>query len=142
MDQDAEIRGVLRACQAVQEELGAGFVEHVYQKAVEIALREQGIDALGRVAISVVFHGQVIGSFEADLVLPSLVLFELKVGDEIERWQEAQTLNYLRCTRAEIGYVVLFGNALRYKRLILTNDRKKGLTGNGFTSRKGRPSTW
>jgi len=136
MTREEEIKKAIEACGSVQAELGYGFPESVYEKAVELVLNEQGILARTRVPISVWFHGQVIGSFEADMVLPSRVIIEFKVGSVIEPWHEAQALNYLRCTSAELAYVVVFGTSLRYRRFILENDRKKGVSGSGFEWRR------
>jgi len=135
VEREEEIRAAIQACQSVLDELGPRFTERVYRRAVEITLHEQGIAAQAGVGIAVWFHGQIIGTFEADLVLPSHVILELKVGDRIDDWHEAQLLNYLRCTCAEIGYVVAFGTALRYKRFILDNSRKRGVRGDGFVWR-------
>jgi GxxExxY protein len=132
MDREGEIKVAIEVCYSVLDELGPGFPERIYERAVELVLNERGIAARSRVPICVWFHGQIIGSFEADLVLPSDVIFEFKVGSAIERWHEAQALSYLRCTCAELAYVVVFGPALRYRRFILENVHKKGVKGDGF----------
>jgi GxxExxY protein len=108
----------------VHRELGPGFVESVYSKAMEIALTDAGLRVEREVPISVYFRGKLVGSFRADMIVESLVLLELKVGEQLDPNCEAQTLNYLRATRLELALILHFGPKPKFKRLILTNDQK------------------
>jgi GxxExxY protein len=108
----------------VHRELGPGFVESVYSKAMEIALTDAGLRVEREVPILVYFRGQLVGSFRADMIVESLVLLELKVGERLDPNCETQTLNYLRATRLELALILHFGPKPKFKRLILTNDQK------------------
>ena len=109
---------VLGACFEVCRELGAGFLESVYQKALLIALRQRGIKAEAQFPLSVTFRGQVVGEFVADILVEDKVLLELKAVKELAPEHQAQLINYLKATGIEEGLLINFGNPrLEYKRL-------------------------
>jgi GxxExxY protein len=108
----------------VHHELGPGFVESIYSRSMGWALHDAGLQADLEVPISVHFRGRIVGSFRADIVVESLVLLELKVGDQLDPNAEAQVVNYLRATRLELALILHFGPKPAFRRLILTNDRK------------------
>ena len=62
----------------VYNELGAGFLEKVYEEAMALLFRERGILFEQQASIPVWFHGQKIGSYDAVLVVDRVVLLELK----------------------------------------------------------------
>lgn len=109
----------------VYNELGFGFLERVYEQAMAVALKERGIDFHQQVSIPVWFHGQTIGSYEADLVVNKVVLLELKACKALESAYEAQLLHYLRSTEIEVGLLLNFGPRPQVKRLAFENERKK-----------------
>jgi len=108
----------------VHRELGPGFLESVYSKGMTWALYDAGLAAKREVPIAVHFRGRKIGSFRADIVVESVVLLELKVGEQLDPDCEATVLNYLRATRLELALILHFGPKPKVKRLILTNDQK------------------
>lgn len=87
----------------VYNELGFGFLEKVYEEAMALALKERGIEFRQQVPIPVWFHGQTIGSYDADLIVGGVVLVELKACRALESAHEAQLLHYLRSTEIEVG---------------------------------------
>lgn len=111
----------------VHFELGSGFSEKVYQKALTIALREAGFTIEEQKRIQVYFHGQIVGDYIADVVVNDLILLELKAVSQITEEHEAQLLNYLKATRYEVGYVLNFGASPKFKRMVYDNDRKGSL---------------
>jgi GxxExxY protein len=108
----------------VHYELGYGFPESVYSASLAAALLEDGFAVEREVPIAVNFRGLRVGSFRADLVVESKVLIELKTGARLDPTAEAQVLNYLKATKIEVGLLLFFGPSPRFKRFILTNDRK------------------
>src|SRR5436305_6845769 len=82
----------------VYNELGHGFLESVYHKALVVALRQAGLTADPEVQIPVFFRGRQVGDFSADVVVEGKVILELKAARELEPAHEAQLLNYLRAT--------------------------------------------
>lgn len=102
----------------VINELGAGFLESVYQKALLIALKEKGLAVNCQHPISVKFRGQVVGEFLADILVEEKVIVELKATKAIAPEHMAQTINYLKATGIEVGLQINFGNpVLEFKRL-------------------------
>jgi GxxExxY protein len=109
----------------VYNELGFGFLEKVYEEAMVVALKEHEIAFQQQVPIPVWFHGQVIGSYDADLVANSVVLLELKACRTLDSSHEAQLLHYLRSTEIEVGLLLNFGPRPQVRRLAFDNERKK-----------------
>lgn len=109
----------------VYNELGFGFLESVYAKAMIVALRGAGLRVETEVPIAVWFREQQVGEFRADLVVEGCVLVELKAVRTLEPAHEAQTLNYLRATELEIALLLNFGPKPQIRRLAFENQRKK-----------------
>ncbi|PYV85394.1 MAG: GxxExxY protein [Acidobacteria bacterium] len=109
---------ILEACFEVANELGHGFVESVYVKALIIALRQKGLSVQSEVALQVMFRGQVVGDFYADLMVEQRVLVELKAAKVLLPEHQAQVINYLKATGIEVGLLVNFGTPkIEFKRL-------------------------
>ena len=109
----------------VYNELGYGFLESVYEKAMLKALRSAGLEIESQVSAPVWFRGEQVGDFYADLVVEGAVILELKAARRIERAHEAQLLNYLKATDIEVGLLLNFGEHPEFRRLLLDNERKK-----------------
>ncbi len=109
----------------VYNELGAGFLEKVYEEAMMVIFRERGIAFQQQASIPVWFHGQQIGFYDADLVVNGVVLLELKACKALDSSHEAQLLHYLRSTEIEIGLLLNFGPKPQIRRLAFENERKK-----------------
>ena len=108
---------VIGACFEVSNELGIGFLESVYEKALLIALRDRGLKAESQVAVRVSFRNQTVGEFFADIVIEDQIIIELKAVRGIAVEHVAQVLNYLRATGKEVGLLVNFGTKkLEYRR--------------------------
>jgi len=108
---------VIGACFEVSNELGIGFLESVYEKALLIALRDRGLKAESQVAVRVSFRNQAVGEFFADIVIEDQIIIELKAVRGLAVEHVAQVLNYLRATGKEVGLLVNFGTKkLEYRR--------------------------
>jgi GxxExxY protein len=99
---------ILEACFEVSNELGAGFLEFVYEKSLIIALRQKGLNVESQVPFSVVFRGIDVGKFFADVLVDEKVIIELKGVTRILPEHKAQTINYLKATGIEVGLLVNF----------------------------------
>ena len=109
----------------VYNELGFGFLESVYRKSLQFALREKNLKVDAEVAVPVFFRGINVGDFRADLVVNDCVLLELKTAETIIIAHEAQVLTYLRATSLEIRLILNFGPKAQVRRLLFDNDRKQ-----------------
>jgi len=115
---------VLGACFEVSNELGIGFVESVYEKALLIALENRGVRAESQVPVKVFFRKQAVGEFFPDIVVEDKLIVELKAVKGLAVEHVAQVLNYLRATGKEVGLLVNFGTQkLEYRRF---NNRSEG----------------
>ena len=113
-----EISGkILEASFEVGNELGIGFIESVYENALVIALRDKGFEVKTQVPLKVIFRGNVVGDFYADLLVERKIIVELKAVKKMGNEHFAQILNYLRATGIEVGLVINFGNPkIEYRR--------------------------
>ena len=101
----------------VINELGAGFLESVYEKALLFALRQKGLSAVSQHPVRVLFRGECVGDFFVDIFVEEKVIVELKAVKVIAPEHQAQIINYLNATGIEVGLLINFGNPkLEYKR--------------------------
>ncbi|MEO6589222.1 MAG: GxxExxY protein [Pyrinomonadaceae bacterium] len=108
---------ILEACFEVGNELGFGYLESVYEKALLIALRQKGLRAENQVPLKVKFRGEVVGEFFVDILIEEKVLVELKVANGLSKENYAQVINYLKATEIEVGLLINFGTPrIEYRR--------------------------
>jgi GxxExxY protein len=108
---------IIAACFVVSNELGAGFLEPVYQNALVIALTEQGLQVTREFPLSVSFHNQIVGQYFADIFVEGKVILELKAVSALAEVHKAQVINYLKATGVDVGLLVNFGSSkLEYRR--------------------------
>ena len=110
---------ILKACYTVHNELGCGFIEKVYQEALEVQLSEMDIPFEREKHLPITYHGKVLKcDYIADFVVDNKVIIELKAVTEMSPIFEAQTINYLRATGIKVGLLINFGiRQLQIKRL-------------------------
>jgi GxxExxY protein len=116
---------IIGAFYDVYNELGFGFLESVYRRAMFHALNQAGLLAETEVKLPVSFRGHLVGDFSADIFVERAVILELKAAEELHPAHEAQLLNYLKASPIELGLLLNFGPKPRIRRLIFTNDRKR-----------------
>lgn len=109
----------------VHKELGYGFLESVYRRALVLALVDRGLWVEAESPIPVLFKGRPVGDYRADLLVDKRLIVEVKAGEGLVAAHRAQLLNYLRATSVEIGLLVNFGEKLTFEPFIFTNDRKQ-----------------
>ena len=103
--------------------LGYGFIEKVYENAMVIELRKMGFKVLQQKKIKVYYDDQIVGNYESDIIVNDLVIVETKAKENLRQEHEAQLINYLKATRCEVGLLMNFGKKAEFKRKIFTNDR-------------------
>ena len=92
----------------VNRVLGPGFLDKVYENALLIELKKQGIKAESQVLIKVCYKENVVGEYIADTLVEGKVIVELKTVETIDKIHEAQLLNYLKATGMRVGILVNF----------------------------------
>ncbi|KAA3613804.1 MAG: GxxExxY protein [Calditrichaeota bacterium] len=99
--------------------LGYGFLEKVYQKALQIELLHRGHTAEIEHAIKVTYKEAIVGEYAADLLVDGKVIVELKVAKEYNSQDEPQLLNELKATEIKVGLLINFGKEkVEFKRFV------------------------
>ena len=116
-----ETYDIIGACFEVHKILGCGFLEGVYQEALEIEFKRRGIPYEREKELLIEYKGEVLKKqYNADFVFYSEIIVELKALNALREEHMAQVLNYLKATKFELGYIFNFGEkSLKYKRIIL-----------------------
>ncbi|HVU28057.1 MAG TPA: GxxExxY protein [Verrucomicrobiae bacterium] len=110
---------LIGAAYEVHNVLGFGFLEKVYQRAMQVELQSRGIKVKLEPKIQVKFKGVVVGDYAADLVVADKIIVELKTDATYQSIHEAQLLNELRGTGIRLGYLINFGRErVEYKRMV------------------------
>jgi GxxExxY protein len=118
---------IIKSFYQVYNELGSGFLESVYENAMALVLKQQGLDEETQKEITVYFRGTLIGSFKADIIVEDKVLLELKAVRRLNPVHEAQLLNYLKATTIEIGFLMNFGIEPAFKRFVCNNQQNQSV---------------
>jgi GxxExxY protein len=110
---------IIGACMEVHKELGCGFLEPVYQEALEIVFKKNGIPYQREKELSIMFYGEPLKkTYNADFVCYDKIILELKALSALLPEHEAQVINYLKTSDFKLGILVNFGSAsLEYKRI-------------------------
>jgi len=120
-------KAVIGCAFEVINELGVGFLESVYEKALLLALRQKGLSVASQYPVKVLFRGKNVGDFYADIFVEGKVIIELKAVKVIAPEHQAQIINYLNATGIEVGLLINFGNPkLEYKRFTRNKDYQHG----------------
>jgi GxxExxY protein len=115
-----EVYAIVGAAIEVHRELGGGFLEAVYQEAMELELRDRGIPFARQVPLRIRYkHHLLDKGYIADLICYEQVLVELKVVPITSR-EESQLINYLHATGLRVGLLINFSDPgrLDWKRFV------------------------
>jgi GxxExxY protein len=103
----------------VYNELGHGFLERVYHRALQVELLRRGRAAELEKRIAVRYKDVVVGDYEADLIVDNVVIVEIKIAAQYDKRDEAQLLNELKATGMKLGLLLNFGRTkVEFKRLV------------------------
>ena len=112
---------VIGAAQKVSTVLGNGFLEKVYENALAVELRAQGIRVKQQDGIAVRYGEEIVGEYFADLTVEDRVIVELKAVRSLDSSHEAQCINYLKASGAPICLLLNFARPrLDVRRFIST----------------------
>ncbi|HLD47484.1 MAG TPA: GxxExxY protein [Desulfobaccales bacterium] len=101
--------------------LGSGFFEKVYENALTLELRNNGLKVKQQHGIQVRYDGVVVGEFAADLLVEGKIIIELKATKALDDIHMAQCLNYLKTTDLSVCLLVNFGKPKAEIRRIVSN---------------------
>ena len=120
-----EVYAIVGAAMDVSNELGAGFLEAVYQEALEMELTARAIPYVAQPTIHVTYKGQILQkNYMPDFLCFNQVIVEIKAAKELAGNDDAQVLNYLKATDKSVGLLFNFGTPkLEWKRLVLSQNK-------------------
>ena len=116
-----EVYAVVGAAIDVHRELGPGFLESIYQEAMEIELSSRNVPFVAQQPIAVQYKGVTLKKqYFADLVCFEQIIVEIKALAHLSGTEQAQLLNYLKGTGFPMGILINFGShgKLEWKRLV------------------------
>jgi GxxExxY protein len=119
-----EVFKIVGAAMEVHNQLGCGFLEGVYQEALEMELSARGIPFIPQQELSIKYKGAALRKFYvADLVAYQKIIVELKAAEALKPVDKAQVIHYLRATGFEVGVLINFGSEkLEWQRFIQTKN--------------------
>lgn len=100
---------IIGAAYEVHRVLGYGFLEKVYQRAMQVELQLRGLKAELEPKLHVHFKGVNVGDYAADLLVEDVVIVELKTNHAYNPADEAQLINELKGTGVRVGLLINFG---------------------------------
>jgi len=116
-----EVYQIVGAAIEVHRELGPGFLEAVYQEAIEIELGARLIPFSSQRLLDIFYKGiRLNKEYLADLLCFDKIIIELKAIDRLSRKEESQVLNYLKAANMRVGLLINFGSVgkLEWKRFV------------------------
>jgi len=95
----------------VNKKLGSGFLEAVYQEALEIELKRRNIPFVSQQELEILYDGiPLTKKYIADFVCYEKIIIEIKAVSEITNQHKAQLINYLAATNFRVGLLVNFNS--------------------------------
>lgn len=116
-----EVYAVIGAAIEVHRVLGPGFLEAVYQEAIEIELEARNIAFEHQKALTILYKDHPLNKqYVADLLCYGQIIVELKALAQLSGHEEAQVINYLKATGLRVGLLINFGSSgkLEWKRFV------------------------
>ncbi len=121
-----EVYQIVGAAMEVCNQLGCGFLEAVYQEALEIEFIERRIPHEPQKRIEISYKGKVLNKeYIADFLCHAKIIVEIKAIKAISGIEEAQLINYLKATNLPLGLIINFGAPhLEWKRFANTKRNR------------------
>jgi GxxExxY protein len=122
---DPQTYAIIGAGLAVHRELGHGFLEAVFQEALEVEFQIQGIQHLREHPFQITYKGRPLkSSYRCDFLCFGDVIVEIKALKELTSVEESQVLNYLKAAKLTRAILLNFGaRSLEYKRIVLDYEQ-------------------
>ena len=124
MKHQALTEEIIKIFYRVYNALGYGFLEKVYENAMMIELKKEGLPAIQQSPINVLYSDQIVGQYFADMIVDEKIIVETKAKKYLMPEDEAQLLNYLKATDKEVGLLINFGPKSELTRKVFSNNKK------------------
>ena len=113
---------IIGCAMEVHKQMGNGFQEVIYQRALSIEMRLQKLEFSREHEMEIFYKGQNIGTRRVDFFVEKKIMVELKALVQLENVHLAQAINYLEAYGLDIGLLINFGNtSLQFKRVMKPN---------------------
>jgi len=111
---------IINSVYRVSNTLGSGFLEKVYENALAIELKQNGLSVKQQHAVNVSYNGNLVGDYTADLLIKDKVIVELKAVKMLDEIHSAQCINYLKATGLKVCLLINFSKPrVDIKRIVL-----------------------
>lgn len=126
---ESELTGRIIGCaMEVHKTLGNGFQEVIYQRAMQIEMRSQGLEFSREHEMEIFYKGENIGRRRVDFFVEGKIMVELKAVIELQDAHLAQAINYLEAYHMDIGLLINFGcPSLQFKRVMKPKRKSKSI---------------
>lgn len=103
----------------VHSKLGSWYQEKYYQRAVEVALKEERLSFEKEIMVNLSFNGEKIGKYFLDFLIENKIILELKAKPQLNIEDFRQVMAYLKAKKLKLGILANFrGDRLIYKRIL------------------------
>lgn len=110
---------IIGAAFEVSNVLGAGFLEKVYENALNLELMSRGLETKQQAPLKVFYKGELVGDYFADILVEKEVIIEVKTVKQLDNIHSAQCLNYLRITGLKLCLLINFNKPrVEIKRIV------------------------
>jgi len=99
---------IIACAYTVYNKMGYGYLESVYERCMLIELADVGLNVEAQKPLEVLYKGQIVGNFVADVIVNDTVIVELKSVSNIIKAHEIQLVNYLVSTNKPVGLILNF----------------------------------
>ena len=116
---------IIGAALEVHKELGCGFLEAVYQEALEQEFRFQRVPNKAQPIVEIKYKGKVLNKkYQPDFMCYDDIIVEIKAVSALTGTEESQLINYLKATGFKIGLLINFGaKSLEHKRFVFSHNK-------------------
>ena len=116
---EAKLTGsIIRAFYDVYNEMSHGFIESLYQAALERELRNKGHEVAREVSVPVQYKGEHLGYQRLDMLVDNRVIVEIKAGVDLHPSAQRQLYNYLKAAKRHVGLLLFFGPRAQFFRVV------------------------
>ena len=109
-------RKIIGCAFKVHNILGKGFLEKIYENAMFIELTKTGISVEKQTPLKVLYEGELVGEYYADLNVEQRIICEIKAVEKLSKSHEVQLVNYLTATGKDTGLLINFSDKVEVRR--------------------------